>query len=124
MMVGGFEKSSHHHANSNPKWAVSQASEKVSYQPVSASVGMKTIEGEESEVARINVSIRPIKRQVDLGARDVSGGGRRGDLAIYRVQIRFQYLEVITLIVRPCVLRPVFIHIWIVDVHRADDSVP
>src|SRR5215510_5669083 len=84
---------------------------------------MKAVEGEQSEVARINIAIRPIECQVDPSVGDVSGGGRRGDLVIDRIQIWFGYLEVIALIIRPGVLRPVFVDERIVDVHCADDRV-
>ena len=85
---------------------------------------MKVLEGEQSEVARINVAIRPIKCQVGPSVGDVSGSGRRGDLAINRIQILFEHLEVIALIIRAGVLRPVFIDEWVVDIHRADDRIP
>src|SRR5262245_49565839 len=85
---------------------------------------MKTVEGEQTEVARINVAIRPIKCQIDPSVGDVSGGGRRCDLAIDRIQIWHEYLEVIALIIRPGVLRPILIDEGVVNIHCADDRVP
>ena len=51
----------HSTTNLKLKWAVSQTSEQGGYPPVAGCVGMKAVEGEQSEVAWIDIAIRPIK---------------------------------------------------------------
>src|SRR5262249_52330177 len=108
---------------SSKKRAVTQVSEQIGHQTVASPVSVKTIEENVSEVARIYLATGPVERAVDLGVRDISDGGRHGDVIVDRFQVNFDDLKVIALVVRPGVNRPVFIDEWIVNIHRADDRV-